>query len=115
MKKDISMAKVVLVILSALSLVAMLGAGSVMAAPEYYSCESSYTFCKYDNLSPDQIIVGCSEGGEWICSPPPNSKCLQLSEEKTITPPYPYDGRGWCNKICGHCVAGWSDKQSNAW
>ena len=118
MKRNVSMVKMVLVILFALSLVAMLGAGSVMAERKSYSCESSMTFCSYDQLSANQIVVGCDDDpSPWICSLTSsyNAECQRLSEKKTLPRPYLYNPAECCNRLCGYCASGWSDKQSNSW
>ena len=116
MKKDVSMVKMVFVILSALSLVAM-ASGSVMAEPKQYDCESSDSLgCLIRSETSYETIVQCQQdiNNPWVCSGSEPDECTRGSQKKSIfgsSPSY------LCNSLCGYCRSGWIEYQGggSAW
>ena len=106
MKKEVSMVKLVLVILFALSFITIAGVESGIT--EEYRCMVPGITCKFNDRS-DPITVYCSKGNRtWKCYlGPVNTVCKQGSQKRTFGPAFNFTGYEVCSELCRGCETDW--------
>ena len=107
MKKDVSMVKVVLVILFALSLITIVGVESGIT--EEYRCVAPGNTCQFNDKS-NPIEVYCkNQNWTWKCNVSETAavECTQSSQKKTFGPSFNFTAYEVCFELCGDCMTDW--------
>lgn len=111
MTRDVSIFKTLLIVISALSILATAAAGPVLA--EEYKCASSGDGCSVSKSSFSATIFCMKKTETWVCTKSWNGiECMLGSEKRPLPLNFWSYPQMMCGLLCGYCSSGWEASET---